>query len=79
MATDQQSEETAELCVGELYRNEKGHEVWRIKEAETGRVLHDGIESDREYRWVLDAMNHGEQYADQQQARRDSKATASQE
>jgi hypothetical protein len=37
------SEEIAELCVGELYRDADGHEVWRIKEAETGRVIQEGI------------------------------------
>lgn len=73
--TDTKEEEIAELCVGELYRDEKGNEVWRIKEADTGTVLHEGIESDREYRWVLDTMNHGEEYADQQQALRDASSS----
>lgn len=66
--------EAAALCVGELYCDEDGREVWRIKEADTDRVMHDRIESDRDYRWLLDAVNHGEEYADQQQALRDAAA-----
>ena len=37
-------EQEAEFAVGELYRDESGHEVWRIKEVETGSVLREGIQ-----------------------------------
>lgn len=57
---------------GELYRDENGHEVWRIKEIQTGNILRDGIASDNDYRWLLDALNHGDDYADEQQAARES-------
>jgi hypothetical protein len=70
------NDETAELAVSELYRDEHGHEVWRIKEVETGSVLRGGIASDRECRWLLDVFNNGEEYADEQQALRDAAATA---
>ncbi len=30
------SDQPAELCVGELYRDGEGHEVWRIAEGATG-------------------------------------------
>ena len=66
------TEQDAELCVGELYRDADGHEVWRIKEIETGKVLRDGIASDHDYRWLLDCLNHGDDYADEQQAVRDA-------
>ncbi len=66
------TEQDAELCVGELYRDEDGHEVWRIKEIETGKVLRDGIASDHDYRWLLDAINRGGDYADEQEAARDA-------
>lgn len=69
-------EQEAEIAVGELYRDESGHEVWRIKEVETDNVLREGIESDRDYRWLLDVFNHGEEYADEQQARREAAASA---
>lgn len=69
-------EKSANLCVGELYRDDDGHEVWRIKEIETGHVLREGISSDHDYKWLLDAFNHGEEYADQQQARRDAASPA---
>lgn len=62
-------EQDVELCVGELYRDEDGHEVWRIKEIETGKVLRDGIASDHDYCWLLDAFNHGDDYAGEQQAK----------
>lgn len=68
------TEQDAELCVGELYRDENGHEVWRIKEIETGKVFHESIASDHEYRWLLDAFNYGDDYADEQQAARDAAA-----
>jgi hypothetical protein len=68
--TDEQQE--AELCVGELYRDADGHEVWRIKEIETGKVLREGIASDRDYKWLLDCLNHGDDYADEQKAKRDA-------
>lgn len=66
------SQQDAELCFGELYRDEDGHEVWRIKEVETGNVLREGIASDHDYRWLLDVFNRGEDYADEQQAARDA-------
>jgi hypothetical protein len=68
------NDQTAEFAVGELYRDEKGHEVWRIKEAETGNVLREDIASDRDYQWLLDVFNHGDGYADEQQALREAAA-----
>ncbi len=68
--TTTDKDQLAELCVGELYRDDDGNEVWRIKEVETGNVLREGIASDHDYRWLLDAFNRGEQYADEQQALR---------
>jgi len=65
-------EQQAEIAVGEKY----GDERWRIKEVETGTVLRDAITSEREYRWLLDTFNHGDEYADEQQARRDADASA---
>jgi hypothetical protein len=59
------------LCVGELYRDADGQEMWRIKEINTGFVLREGIISDRDYLWLLDAFNCGEDYADTRQALRD--------
>lgn len=59
---------TTELCFGELYRDHDGREVWRIKHAETGKILRSGIASDHDYRWLLDAFNHSDEYADRQQA-----------
>jgi|HubBroStandDraft_3_1064219.scaffolds.fasta_scaffold937880_1 hypothetical protein len=70
------SAEPAELCEGELYRDGSGNEVWRIKEIGTGKVLQDGIASDRDYKWLLDSYNRGEGYADEQQALRDAAASA---
>jgi hypothetical protein len=64
------TEQDTGLCVGELYRNADGHEVWRIKDIETGKVLRDGVASDQDYRWLLDSFNHGDDYADEQQAKR---------
>lgn len=69
-STDTESAEPAELCVGELYRDGSGNEVWRIKEAATGKPLREGIASDHEYKWLLDSYNHGEEYADEQEALR---------
>ncbi len=66
------TEQHAALCAGELYRDEDGHEVWRIKEIETGKVLRDGIASDHDYRWLLDTVNHGDDYADEQGAAPDA-------
>lgn len=68
------NDQTAEFAVGELYRDDDGHEVWRIKEAETGNVLREDIASDRDYRWLLDVFNHGDRYADEQQALREAAA-----
>ncbi|HTU78590.1 MAG TPA: hypothetical protein VMF09_07505 [Solirubrobacteraceae bacterium] len=56
----------AEIAVGEKY----GDELWRIKEVETDNVLRDAITSEREYLWLLDAFNHGDDYANEQQAQR---------
>jgi hypothetical protein len=61
-------EQQAEIAVGENY----GEGLWRIKEAETGNVLRDAITSEREYLWLLDTFNHGDEYANEQQARRDA-------
>lgn len=56
----------------ELYRDPAdGHEKWRIKEIDDGKVVHEGVESDRDAQWVLDTMNFGEDYADEQQATRE--------
>src|SRR5665213_2244109 len=52
-------EQQAEIAVGEKY----GDERWRIKEVETGTVLRAAITSEREYRWLLDTFNHGDEYA----------------
>jgi hypothetical protein len=68
--TSTDTDQPAELCEGELYRDENGHEVWRIKEIETGKVLQDGIASDHDYKWLLDSHNYGEEYADEQEALR---------
>jgi hypothetical protein len=38
--------DSAELCEGELYRDGRGIEVWRIKEIGTVKVLQEGIASD---------------------------------
>lgn len=65
------------LCVGELYRDANGQEMWRIREINTGYVLREGIASDRDYVWLLDAFNRGEGYADTQQALRDRAAASS--
>jgi hypothetical protein len=65
-------EQEAEIAVGERY----GEQLWRIKEAETGNVLRDAITSEREYLWLLDVFNRGEEYADEQQARREAAASA---
>jgi DNA-binding transcriptional ArsR family regulator len=71
--TDAETEELeAEIAVGEKY----GDELWRIKEVETGNVLRDAITSEREYLWLLDTLNHGDDYANEQQARRDAEASA---
>ncbi|MGA9316254.1 MAG: hypothetical protein WBV77_16700 [Solirubrobacteraceae bacterium] len=72
MTTEQSEEQEAEIAVGEKY----GDELWRIKEVETGNVLRDAITSEREYLWLLDTFNHGEEYADKQQALRDATASA---
>jgi len=60
----------AEQFVGELYHDDDGHEVWRIKDKDTGQVLREGIASDSEYRWLLDAFNHGDDHADAQERTR---------
>jgi hypothetical protein len=58
----------AEAFEKELYRDPgDGHEKWRIRELGTGAVMRDGIESDHDAQWVLDVMNHGEGYADEQE------------
>jgi hypothetical protein len=65
-------EQQAEIAVGEKY----GDELWRIKEAETGNILRDAIASEREYLWLLDTFNHGDEYANEQQALRDATAAS---
>jgi DeoR-like helix-turn-helix domain len=72
MTTEETEELAAEIAVGEKY----GEKLWRVKEVETGNVLRDAITSEREYRWLLDAFNHGEDYANEQQAQRDAAASA---
>lgn len=69
-STDTDTGQPAELCVGELYRDGSGNEVWRIKEIETGKVLREGIASDHEYKWLLDTFSRGEEYADEREALR---------
>jgi hypothetical protein len=76
-ATTTDSDKPAELFVGELYRNDAGNEVWRIKEDGTGNVIRDDIASDSNYRWLLDCLNHGDDYADEQEALRDAAAQGS--
>ena len=73
-ATTTDSDKPAALFVGELYRDDAGNELWRIKEDGTGNVIRDGIASDRNYRCLLDCMNHGDDYADEQEALRDAAA-----
>lgn len=72
MTTEGTEELEAEIAVGEKY----GDELWRIKEVETGTVLRDAITSEREYLWLLDSFNHGDDYANERQARRDADASA---
>ena len=64
------TEQRAELCVGELYRDDQDQEVWRIKEIGTGNILREGIASENDYEWLLDAFNHGEHYADAREGAR---------
>jgi hypothetical protein len=71
MTTEGTEELEAEIAVGEKY----GDELWRIKEVETGNILRDAITSEREYLWLLDSFNRGDEYADEQQARRDAAPT----
>lgn len=66
------TEQEQEQFVGELYRNEAGNEVWRIKDKDTGEVLRADISSDREYHWLKAAFNHGDDYADAEQAKREA-------
>ncbi len=66
--TTEDTELEAEIAVGEKY----GDDLWRIKEVETDNVLRDAITSEREYLWLLDAFNHGDDYANEQQSRRDA-------
>jgi DNA-binding MarR family transcriptional regulator len=73
MTAEETQELEAEIAVGEKY----GDGLWRINEVETGNVLRDAITSEREYLWLLDTFNPGEEYADEQQARRDAAASAS--
>lgn len=40
---------------GELYRDEAGHEVWRIRNR-TGHVVAEGIASDHDARWLADQV-----------------------
>ncbi|MGH2852685.1 MAG: hypothetical protein ACRDLF_00630 [Solirubrobacteraceae bacterium] len=70
--TNEGTELEAEIAVGEKY----GDELWRIKEVETDTVLRDAITTEREYLWLLDTFNHGEEHANEQQARRDAAASA---
>jgi hypothetical protein len=57
------TDEQRDRFVGELYRDADGHEVWRVKDVATGEVLREGIASDHDYRWLLDAANRGDEYA----------------
>jgi hypothetical protein len=75
-ATATDTDKTADRYTGELYRDDAGNEVWRIKEIATGEIARDGIASDGDYRWLLDCMNHDCDYADLQEARRDEAAGA---
>jgi hypothetical protein len=71
------SDKPAELFFGELYRDEAGIEIWRIKEVGTENVIREGIASDGNYRWLLDCLNHGDDYADKQEALRAAAAQGS--
>lgn len=56
--------EDALLTFGELYRDDAGVEVWRIRDFE-GRTFADGIASDFDAQWVAEQMVHAHQSEDQ--------------
>lgn len=45
------------LTFGELYRNEAGHEVWRIRDTDGGIYAED-IASDFDAQWLAEQMVH---------------------
>jgi hypothetical protein len=49
--------EDALLAHGELYRDESGHEVWRIRDTD-GSIYADGIASDFDAQWLAEQMVH---------------------
>lgn len=40
----------------ELYRNEHGHELWRVRDAVTGAILIEGIANDYDHADIVDAL-----------------------
>ena len=52
-----ESVEDALLAHGELYRDEDGHEVWRIRDTD-GNIYADGIASDFDAQWLAEQMVH---------------------
>ena len=54
--------EDALLTFGELYRNESGHEVWRIRDAD-GAVYAEDVASDFDAEWLAEQMVHAAQVA----------------
>lgn len=48
----------------ELYRNDDGHEVWRIVEIGTGQVYQEDIGGDFDAEWILNSANYGLDVAD---------------
>jgi len=50
------------LVKNELYRNDEGHEVWRIYEEQSDGsflLLHENVASDHDMLWLMDAAKHG--------------------
>jgi len=39
----------------DLYRNDEGHEVWIIKDAD-GTVVSENVQSDHDARWLVDQI-----------------------
>ncbi|UGS26351.1 hypothetical protein K8F61_17250 [Microbacterium resistens] len=42
--------------LGELYRDENGHEVWRIRDRK-GNVQHEGVASDHDAAWLAEQIS----------------------
>lgn len=45
------------LAFGELYRDEAGHDVWRIRDIDGG-IYADGVASDFDAQWLAEQMLH---------------------